>query len=93
MAFGQVMDKPQNRQHLANIIVSPLHRGRGHGRTLLQELLSRTTADRVSLNVNDGNLVAVSLYATVGFLPTERPPDQRSSPRTHYMEWRRARSA
>jgi ribosomal protein S18 acetylase RimI-like enzyme len=92
IAFGQVVDKPQNRQHLANIIVSPLHRGRGHGRTLLQELLGRTTADRVSLNVNEDNPVAISLYAAAGFLPTERPPDQHASPRTHYMEWKRARS-
>ena len=93
MAFGQVVDKPQNRQHLVNIIVSPSHRGRGYGRTFLRELLDRTTADRVSLNVNEDNLVAVSLYAAAGFFLTERPLDQQGSPRTHYMEWKRACSA
>ena len=92
MAFGRVLDKPLNRQHLANFIVSPALRGRGHGRTLLRELLGLTTADRISLNVNENNLVADSLYATAGFLPTQRPPDQQGSRRTYYMELKRARS-
>jgi ribosomal protein S18 acetylase RimI-like enzyme len=92
VAFGQVVDKPQNRQHLAKFIVSPLHRGRGYGRKFLQELLSRSTGDRVSLNVNENNLVAASLYGAAGFLPAERPVDQQGSPRTHYMEWNRASS-
>ena len=92
MAFGQVLDKPQNRQHLATFIVSPMHRGRGHGRTLLRELLHRATADRVSLNVNDNNSVAISLYAAAGFTVAERPQDQQASPRSRYMEWKRSRA-
>jgi ribosomal protein S18 acetylase RimI-like enzyme len=90
IAFGQVFDKPQNRQHLAKFIVNPTHRGRGYGRIFLQELLWRATADRVSLNVNENNSVAISLYAGAGFMVAERPADQRASPRTRYMEWKRA---
>ncbi len=92
MAFGQVLDKPQNRQHLAKFIVRPMDRGRGHGRTFLDELLHRTTADRVSLNVNADNSVAISLYAATGFAAAERPQDQRASPRSCYMEWKRSRT-
>jgi ribosomal protein S18 acetylase RimI-like enzyme len=92
MAFGQVLDKPQNRQHSATFIVCPLHRGRGHGRTFLQELLYRATADRVSLNVNEDNSVAISLYAAAGFTAAERPQEQQASPRSRYMEWKRSRT-
>lgn len=90
MAFGQLLDKPQSRQHLATFIVSPMYRGRGHGRTFLHELLHRATARRVSLNVNEDNSVAISLYAAAGFTPAERPHDQRASPRSRYLEWRRS---
>jgi len=90
MAFGQVLDKPQNRQHLATFIISPMHRSRGHGRTFLHELLHRATADRVGLNVNEDNSVAISLYAAAGFTAAERPQDQQASPRSRYMEWKRS---
>lgn len=92
MAFGQVLDKPQNRQHLATFIVSPMHRSRGYGRKFLHELLDRATADRVSLNVKEDNSVAISLYAAAGFAAADRPQDQPASPRTRYMEWKRSRT-
>jgi len=87
IAFGQVLDKPHNRQHLATFIVSTMHRGRGYGRKFLLELLHRASAGRVSLNVNEDNSVAISLYAAAGFTAAERPQEQQASPRTRYMEW------
>jgi len=90
IAFGQIFDKPLQRQHLAKFIVSPIHRGLGFGRKFLYELLDRTTAERVSLNVNQDNSVAIALYAAAGFVGADRPADQGASPRTRYMEWRRS---
>lgn len=89
VAFGQIFDKSQQRQHLATFIVSPDQRGRGYGRKFLHELLGRTTADRVSLNVNQDNNVAIALYAAAGFVVADRPPEQGASPRTRYMERKR----
>ena len=93
VAFSQVVAKPKNRQHLAKFIVNPRFRGQGYGRAFLHELLKRTTADRISLNVNEGNDIAISLYVAAGFEFAERPPDQLALPRTHYMEWRGLRTA
>ena len=93
IAFGQIVDKLQGRQHLAKFIVSPVHRGRGYGRAFLSELLHRATAQRVSLNVNQDNGIAIALYTAAGFAVAERPPDQQSSPRSRYMEWKRHRTA
>jgi [ribosomal protein S18]-alanine N-acetyltransferase len=92
IAFGQVIDKPHGRQHLAKVIVSPVHRRRGYGRAFVAELLQRTTAERVSLNVQEDNSGAIALYAGAGFADAERPLDQQPSPRSRYMEWRRART-
>ncbi len=89
-AFGQVLDKPHDRQHLAKFIVRPMDRGRGYGRTFLHELLQRATADRISLNVNEDNSVAIALYTATGFTAAERPQDQQASPRSRYMEWKRS---
>jgi len=89
IAFGQIFDKPQHRQHLAKFIVSPIHRGRGYGRKFLYDLLGRTTVDRVSLNVNQDNSAAIALYAAAGFVVADRPPDQGASARTRYMERKR----
>jgi ribosomal protein S18 acetylase RimI-like enzyme len=89
IAFGQIIDKLQGRQHLAKFIVSPLHRGRGYGRAFLGELLHRATADRISLNVHQDNSVAIALYAAAGFSDSQRPLDQTSSPQSRYMEFMR----
>ena len=43
---------------------------------------------RVSLNVDEANLPAISLYASLGFQDVQRPPDEPESPRSRYMEFR-----
>jgi ribosomal protein S18 acetylase RimI-like enzyme len=89
IAFGQILEKPHGREHLAKLIVSPAHRGCGYGRAFVAELLHRTTAERVSLYVQDNNHVAIALYAAAGFTDADRPPDQLPSPRSRYLERRR----
>lgn len=92
VAFGQIINKAAERQHLAKFIVSPVHRGLGYGGAFLRELIHCSTAGRLSLNVHRDNGVAIALYAAAGFTPAQRPPDQGASPRTRYMEWRRGSS-
>lgn len=55
--------------------VSPTHRGRGHGRTLMllaeRECLAAGVRD-LGLNVFTGNEVAIRLYASLGYRVTNR---------------------
>jgi len=91
IAFGQILDKPDGRQHLARFIVSPDARRRGNGRAFLAELLHRATADRISLNVHRDNTAAIALYAAAGFEDAERPAGQSGSLGSRYMERQRSR--
>jgi len=55
---------------LGRVIVSPAHRGRGLGRELTRLALRAAKelgAERVSLNVIDGNQAAIRTYAGLGF--------------------------
>ncbi len=86
--FGQIIDKPDARKHLARIIVDPETRGRGLGRRLVQGLMHearRCGARCMSLNVHPGNETAIRLYASLGFVPAENPEPGRTG-RFLYME-------
>jgi ribosomal protein S18 acetylase RimI-like enzyme len=89
VAFGQLVRKSSTRGHLARLIVNPSVRGRGYGEMLVSALLERAhweSFECVSLNVDDSNLPAVSLYLKLGFVDATRPADEPESPGTRYME-------
>lgn len=78
--FGQHWVLHPGNVHLGRIIVSPVYRGRGLGRALCQELISAglrsTAATAVTLRAYRDNLVAVGLYASLGFVEvTEESTD------------------
>lgn len=71
--LGQILEKENNRLHLARIIIAPEERGRGLGRILCLNLIregTRTFGKRdFSLNVYRQNKSAVRLYEGLGFRP------------------------
>lgn len=79
--FGQHWVLQAGAVHLGRIIVAPTARGRGLGRVLCQQLISAalqsTSATAVTLRVFRDNLVAVSLYSSLGFaeVPSESDDD------------------
>jgi N-acetylglutamate synthase len=57
---------------LFDVVVSPAHRGRGHGRRLVEGLMRfarREGADRAYLQVHSENAPAIGLYQSLGFAP------------------------
>jgi ribosomal protein S18 acetylase RimI-like enzyme len=89
IAFGQLISKPNRRGHLARLIVSPAHRGRGYGELLVRALLDEARArfcDRASLNVDAANIPAVRLYTRMGFEDAPPPPGVMVIAGTRYME-------
>ena len=60
---------------ILTLAVAPDHRGRGLGRTLVQQVFARareTGAEKVMLEVQDGNLPAVQLYESLGMTAFDR---------------------
>ncbi len=82
VAFGQLVPKPNQRLHLARVIIQPERRGSGLGKALVSELLSATASfspARLSLNVARHNAPALRLYTSLGFVEVERPSDEPHS--------------
>lgn len=55
--------------YVRHVVVDPAHRGRGHGRVVMDELaavLRRAGCTRWALNVKPDNLPAIRLYQSVG---------------------------
>lgn len=71
LGFGQILEKPDSRVHLARIIVSPSHRHKGIGKQLCRLLMGagrRQYGECVfSLNVYAANSAAIALYRKMGF--------------------------
>jgi ribosomal protein S18 acetylase RimI-like enzyme len=89
VAFGQLIRKPPARGHLGRIIVNTAFRGKGFGEILVRALLDRANEaclERISLNVDRANAVAVSLYMKLGFADTPRPSSEPEAPGSRYME-------
>lgn len=87
-AFGQLLFRTPKRVHLARVIVRPDVRGRGIGRSLVQELLSRAAESGsllVTLNVYRDNAAAIALYGDLGFRRAERLEDDPPSSGTWFM--------
>lgn len=78
IAFGQVIQKPGQRLHLARLIVSPALRGKSIGRFLASSLLEKALVcnpSTISLNVVTDNRAAIKLYQSLGFTEASRPLD------------------
>lgn len=71
VAFGQIRHRDKMFGHLARLIVSPLHRGRGFGRQLCLELMREAPLlhpiAAYSLFVWQDNTNALALYRSLGF--------------------------
>ena len=72
--FGQVLPREPGTAHLGRIIVSPLLRGQGVGRALVEQLiaaaLERHHPEQITLNVYTYNTPALELYRSLGFTIT-----------------------
>ncbi len=75
VGFGQIIEK-EKYLHLARIITSPDHRGKGYGKILCRMLIAKGKnkfGNRpFSLNVYAKNVNAVSLYYSQGFTPVNK---------------------
>lgn len=73
VGFGQLWLRDNGAVRLMRIIVSPKVRGQGLGRELCRLLIARAVdvagADKINLAVYRDNVVAVSLYQSLGFIP------------------------
>jgi GNAT superfamily N-acetyltransferase len=66
----QAIRVPRNRANIQNIGVTPIHRGRGVGGTLIAASLfglQQVGVTRAALEVTAANLTAVELYRRMGF--------------------------
>lgn len=75
IGYGELwIDDEEQEIELARIIVAPGARGKGHGRTLVGELLAqayRTNHWAVFLRVHPGNDRALRCYRATGFIPID----------------------
>ena len=92
IATGAPFEGQEGAAGLFSMWTAPEFRGRGIGRALVEAVVSWARGAgyrRVLLDVADGNLPAIRLYARCGFAPTGEtgtlPP-----PRQHVPEHRRA---
>jgi ribosomal protein S18 acetylase RimI-like enzyme len=76
LGLGQIIEK-EKYLHLARIIISPVHRGKGYGKILCQQLIFKGRKKfgkrPFSLNVYARNENALSLYLKLGFTPVNKP--------------------
>jgi ribosomal-protein-alanine N-acetyltransferase len=79
MGLGQILKKPENRIHLARIIISPEYRRQGFGEKLCRRLMEaaekRYGECKFSLNVYTANTHAMNLYVKLGFNRRVSPPE------------------
>jgi ribosomal protein S18 acetylase RimI-like enzyme len=79
------------RGHLSRIVVNPEFRGKGIGRIFCLELINKASelkCNTISLNVDEANKVARSLYKKLGFIvPSIQPEGLRED--IIYMELRK----
>ena len=84
LGLGQLLQKENNRIHMARVIVSPGQRAKGFGellcRLLIDEGIKRCAKVYFTLNVYSDNTTALKLYQKLGFKPqpaaSDPPPDK-----------------
>ena len=87
-AFGQLLDKGNQRAHLAKIIVAPEYRGMGIGSKLIGALIDKARERSfavIGLNVQPDNSVAIQMYGKWGFKFADRPTTVNPAPGSLYM--------
>ena len=88
IGFGQVYEK-EERGHLARLIVSPGHRGKGHGTALVEQLSEKArelfSCSELSLYVVRDNEVATRCYAKAGFKEAPCPSGDIHHPSHVFM--------
>jgi ribosomal protein S18 acetylase RimI-like enzyme len=91
LALGQIRMFENKRGHLSRIVVNPEFRGKGIGRIFCLELINKASelkCKTISLNVDEANKVARSLYKKLGFIvPSIQPEGLRED--IIYMELRK----
>lgn len=89
LGIGQLIKKQNHRLHLARIIVSPNHRGKGLGnllcRRLIREGRKRFGEINFTLNVYPDNTIAVRLYKKLGFVSGRESPGSRIEEKSMHM--------
>ena len=79
VGLGQLLEKENDRVHMARVIVSPLQRAKGFGellcRLLIEEGIKRFARVYFTLNVYSDNTAAVKLYHKLGFKSQPAPSD------------------
>jgi len=79
LGLGQLLQKENDRIHMARVIVSPLLRSKGFGellcRLLIDEGIKQFGKVYFTLNVYSINKTAVRLYQKLGFMPRSAPSD------------------
>jgi len=92
LGLGQLLQKENDRIHLARLIVSPLQRGKGFGkllcRLLIAEGIERFGKVYFTLNVYSANKTAVYLYQKLGFIPHPAPSDSIADQEIVHMVFR-----
>lgn len=61
------------------IWINPIHRGKGYGKMLMQELLTeakRREIKQISLTVDEDNIIARNLYTKIGFVELGKSKQQ-----------------
>jgi ribosomal protein S18 acetylase RimI-like enzyme len=61
------------------IWINPIHRGKGYGKILMQELLSevkKRKIKQIGLTVDEDNIVAQNLYKKIGFVKIGKSKQQ-----------------
>jgi RimJ/RimL family protein N-acetyltransferase len=89
LGLGQLIQKDNRRLHMARIIVSPNHRGKGLGsllcRLLIREGKKRAGEIHFSLNVYPDNTKAVRLYKKLGFKTGPQSPGSNAEEKSMHM--------
>jgi ribosomal protein S18 acetylase RimI-like enzyme len=89
LGLGQLLQKENDRIHMARVIVSPLQRAKGFGellcRLLIDEGIKQFAKVYFTLNVYSGNTTAVKLYQKLGFKPQPAPSDSTPDKDIVYM--------
>lgn len=88
IGFGQTYEK-EERGHLARLIVSPEHRGKGHGRALVEQLSEKArelfSCSEISLYMARDNEVATRCYTNAGFEEASNPSGDIHYPSQIFM--------
>jgi len=88
IGFGQTYEK-EERGHLARLIVSPGHRGKGYGRALVEKLSEKArelfSCSEFSLYVVRDNEVATRCYSKAGFEEAPYPSGDIQYPSQIFM--------